>query len=393
MSEKFDLIEVTDPKSIKSFLETPLSLYQDDDKWIRPLDKDIEKIFDPNQNKKFRNGNAIRWILKNKEKKIVGRIAAFYENSNVKKNEPIVGGCGFFDCINNQDAANILFNAAQDWLKQNRMEAMDGPINFGSREMFWGCLVDGFYEPNYNMPYNHPYYNDLFLQYGFKNYFDQYTYHMPLDPSIMDPSIKENADRCKEDTKFRFINIDKNQLDKFSNDFTVIFNEAWAKFPGVKAMHFKQAKNMFKNMKRVIDARALIFGYYDERPVGFFMMIPDLYQSYKKFNGKLNTLNKLRLLYNLKITKKFSKLIGLIFGVVPEFQKRGVAGGMIMHFAQQINEPGFHYTDLEMNWVGEFNPGMIRLVEQLGATVKKTHITYRYLFDREAEFKRAKKVS
>ncbi len=393
MSEKFELVEVTDPKSIKCFLEMPVSLYQNDKNWIRPLNKDIEKIFDPKQNKKFRNGSAIRWILKDSKNKTLGRIAAFYETDKAKKNEPLTGGCGFFDCIENQEAANQLFDAARVWLLEHKMEAMDGPVNFGSRELFWGCLSEGFYEPNYNMPYNKPYYNSLFTAYGFQNYFNQYTFHMPIDPSIMDLSIKENADRCKKDPKFQFINADKNKLDKFSEDFTVIFNDAWASFPGVKTMSIKQARVMFKALKRILDTRAIIFGYYDKRPIGFFIMIPDLYQSYKKFNGKFGIINKLRLMYDLKISKEFTKLIGLIFGVVPDFQKRGVAGGMIMHFAQNVLTPGFHYTDLEMNWIGDFNPGMIKLVEQLGATVKKTHITYRYLFDRNVKFKRAKKVS
>jgi hypothetical protein len=86
-------------------------------------------------------------------------------------------------------------------------------------------------------------------------------------------------------------------------------------------------------------------------------------------------------------------LIGLIFGIVPEYQKKGVSGGMIMHFANMVGHGRFKYTDLEMNWIGDFNPGMLKLVSQLGATVRKTHITYRYLFDRDAKFERAKKVS
>ena len=95
----------------------------------------------------------------------------------------------------------------------------------------------------------------------------------------------------------------------------------------------------------------------------------------------------------LKLFRKNTKLIGLIFGVVPDFQKKGVAGGMIMHFANDVDKPGFSYTDLEMNWIGDFNPGMNKLVELLGATVRKTHITYRYLFDPGMPFSRASKVS
>lgn len=393
MVDRFKLLVVDTKENIKEFLNLPSSLYQEDSNYIRPLDKDVEKIFNPAKNKKFRNGDAKRWILKDHKNKTIGRIAAFYESSKAKKNEPLTGGCGFFECIHDQEAANLLFDAARDWLASCNMHAMDGPINFGSRETFWGCLSDGFYEPNYNMPYNYPYYNDLFIAYGFRNYFNQFTFHMPIDPGIMDPSISENAERCKQDKNFRFVNIDNRKLPQFAEDFTTIFNEAWAKFPGVKGMSFKQSMAMFKAMKPVIDKRAVIFGYYGKRPVGFFIMIPDLFQSYKKFNGKFGIINQIRLMYDLKISKQYTKLIGLIFGVVPDFQKKGVSGGMIMHFAESVYKPGFHYTDLEMNWVGDFNPGMIKMVNQLGAKVKKTHITYRYLFDRDAEFKRAKVIS
>jgi hypothetical protein len=393
MKSKFKLHIVKDKNTIKQFLSLPSYLNREDSNYIRPLDNDIKKIFDPKQNKKLRNGNAIRWILVDEYEKTIGRIAAFFESAASKKETLAVGGCGFFECICNQEAANILFDAAREWLKENKMNAMDGPINFGSRETFWGCLSEGYYEPNYNMPYNKPYYNDLFEGYGFRNYFNQYTYHMPLDPGIMDPSIPDNAERIKDDPGYLIRNLDKGQLDKFADDFTSIFNQAWAKFPGVKPMNKKQTLAMFKSMKQIVDVRALIFAYYEDKPIGFFMMIPDLFQSYKKFNGKFGPVQKLQLLYDLKVSKPYTKLIGLIFGVIPEFQKKGVSGGMIMHFANLIRSARFKYTDLEMNWIGDFNPGMIKLVLQLGAKVRKTHITYRYLFDRNEKFERAKRLS
>ena len=118
-------------------------------------------------------------------------------------------------------------------------------------------------------------------------------------------------------------------------------------------------------------------------------MIPDLYQIIKKFNGKFNIINKIRLLYLLKIRKICNRSIGLIFGVIPEFQGKGIAEGMIVFMEDEIAR-GVNYTDLEMNWVGDFNPRMIKLVKQIGGTKRKTHITYRYLFDREKVFERAK---
>ncbi|HEX8549239.1 MAG TPA: hypothetical protein VF691_19920, partial [Cytophagaceae bacterium] len=174
------LLEVKDKAGIKEFLLLPVRLYKSDPNWIRPLDKDIEEIFDPEKNKYFRHGKAIRWILKDENGRTIGRVAAFINNKTAKTTEYITGGIGFFECINDQKAANFLFDTSKKWLEENGMEAMDGPINFGERDKWWGLLVDGFIEPNYCMPYHFPYYQPLFENYGFKVYFEQYTYHMKV---------------------------------------------------------------------------------------------------------------------------------------------------------------------------------------------------------------------
>jgi hypothetical protein len=47
------------------------------------------------------------------------------------------------------------------------------------------------------------------------------------------------------------------------------------------------------------------------------------------------------------------------------------------------------YEDFVMNWIGDFNPRMMAVAEQIGGRIWRTHATFRYLFDREKEFKRA----
>ncbi len=108
-------MEVKDKKTIKLFLDFPSELYKTDKNWVRYLDKEIEKVFDPNKNKSFRNGDAIRWVLL-QEKKTIGRIAAFYNSGNSAKEDQPTGGIGFFDCIDNQDAANLLFDKSKLWM-------------------------------------------------------------------------------------------------------------------------------------------------------------------------------------------------------------------------------------------------------------------------------------
>ncbi len=388
MDSNFKLIEVNNKASVKLFLDFPSDLYKNDNNWVRHLDTDIEKVFDPKKNKAFRSGEAIRWVLTSNSEPI-GRIAAFYDRKSSVKEEQPTGGIGFFECINNQEAAGYMFDASIEWLKNKGMEAVDGPINFGSREIFWGCLIEGFYEPVYNMPYNHAYYNDLFENYGFRNFFNQFTYHTKLKLGLTDPKIKENAIKLKEDTDISFGNHDLKNPKKTADNFLEVFNAAWAKFPGVKPLTQKHADALFKNLKHILDPKLLIFAYHKQRPIAFFLMIPDLNPIIKKFNGKLHLINKLRLLYDLKIRKASHRALGLIFGVVPEFQGRKITDGMINYFEEEVGR-GVHYTDLEMNWIGDFNPKMINMIKNIDADIRKVHVTYRYLFDRKKEFKRAK---
>jgi hypothetical protein len=389
----FTLKAVTDKNSIKAFLDFPAKLYHNDTRWSRPLDSDIEKIFDPQQNKKFRQGDAIRWILIDEQNNVVGRVAAFYDKQTANKNNQPTGGLGFFDCIHNTDASSILFDACKEWLTDRGMEAIDGPINFGERDSFWGCLADGFYEPLYNMPYNFPYYNELFEAYGFQNYFNQYTYHRTFETEGLSQEIHEKAKRLSENPDYTFEIFDKSKTEKIAEDFMIIFNAAWARFPGIPKITKVHSLALLKQMNPIMDKRLVHIAYFKEEPIGFFIMMQDISQITKDFKGQLSLFHKLKLLYKIKCTKKVTRIIGRLFGVVPEHQGKGVEGGLVVNFARLAIKPGFQYTDLELNWIGDFNPTMMKVCEQIGSKIYKTHITYRYLFDRDAPFERATKVN
>ena len=170
----YKVIEVTDKTTQAEFIQLPFSIYKSDPNWIPPLKQDIEKVFDPAKNKFFEDGECTRWILKDERGQTIGRIAAFINRRTAFTEDQPTGGCGFFECIDNQEAANLLFDTGKQWLQERKMEAMDGPINFGERNAWWGLLVDGFTPATYEMNYNLPYYKALFENYGFKIYFKQY---------------------------------------------------------------------------------------------------------------------------------------------------------------------------------------------------------------------------
>lgn len=385
----YQLKEVVSPLLEKQFLDVVDAIYTNHPLWVRPLNREIEVVFDKKKNKRFVGGNAIRWVLFDSQQNSCGRIAAFHDKFTSGNHQQPTGGMGFFECLDNQEAANTLLNAAKSWLQNQGMEAMDGPVNFGNRDYFWGCLKQGIHQPIFNMPYNPLYYNDLLTNFGFKTFFNQYTYQVPLDPEVMSPIIKYKAERLKRDNKFTFSFYDEKSGDKIATDFCRVFNKAWAHFPGVRPITVEEATIVFKSLKPIIDHRLIILAHHENRVIGFFIMVPDLNQIIGKYNGKFNWINKLRMMYDLKVQKKCNRVVGLIFGVLPEFQGKGIEAGLVIKFTENAKDKSFHYTDLEMNWIGDFNPTMMKLVEIIGGKIYKTHITYRYLFDRQRPFERS----
>ncbi len=389
MSLVFQIEEVVDERSKQNFLELPVCLYQNEENWIRPLDSDIEAVFDPEKNKMFQRGTCCRWLLRNAKGDVVGRVAAFIDNKTKDLSDQPTGGMGFFECINDREAAFTLFDCCVNWLRNQGVEAMDGPINFGERHQWWGLLVDGFHKPLYGMPYSLPYYKDLFESYGFKTYFEQYTYKTTFSTDSLSEIIAWKAKRIAANPDYSVVCFDKKNKMRFVRDFVQIYNEAWvASIPGVDAMTEEGAMKIFKAMEFFLYEKLLWFAYHKDRPVGFFIMTPDVNEVLVDLDGKINLLAKFKFL-KYKYFRKNKNAIGLIFGVVPSFQSKGIDAAMIYRFSKEGLNPDFPFKTLEMNWIGDFNPRMMHVMEHIGASIYKTHITYRKLFDSTKEFKRS----
>lgn len=390
------LIEVTTPRTAHEFIKVNVIINKNDPNYIRPLDKDIHEVFNKEKNKTFRFGEAIRWVLKNEHGHLIGRIAAFVNKKYKNKGDDIpVGGMGFFDCINDQQAANMLLDAAKKWLQAKGMEAMDGPINFGERDTWWGLLVEGFEPPLYRMNYNPPYYKTLLETYGFQPFFNQICFGLNVYQRLQEKFYTRHAALSK-DPHYSAENIKTTHLPKYAKDFTIVYNKAWAGHGGLKQIEEKTVLKMFQAMKAVMDERINWIIYYKNEPIGIWINLPDLNQWFKYLNGKFSLIDKLKFLWYKKM-KGCNKFVGLVFGIVPEFQGKGADAYMIIEGCRLIQNLKIEndkyiigtpiYNTYEMQWIGEFNPKMINVAESLGTHRTRKLVTYRYLFDRNKEFK------
>lgn len=382
------LVEVKDKATRQLFHKVPYLIYQNDKNWAAPLQGMVEDIFDPKKNKTFRNGKAIRWVLVDEQGNLLGRIAAFINYNLSKTYEQPTGGCGFFECIDSQEAANLLFDTAANWNKENGMEAMDGPINFGENYVNWGLLVDGFLPQGYGMPYNPKYYEKLFRTYGFEVYFEQYSFH--LDYTVPFPErFWKIAAWVAQKPQYQFRHFDFSQTGKFVKDFCAVYDAAWSFHEHYKPLDPDDIYDFIKESKAILDPEMIWFAYHDEKPIALFVMVPDINQILIRLNGKLNLPGILKFFY-LKYKKTMTRARILIMGVDPKYQRSGIESGIFWHQEQIMKKKTHrHYTEIELSWAGDFNPKIIAIYEATGAKRAKTHYTMRYMFDRKKKVSRA----
>lgn len=388
------IIEVTTDTDKKEFIRFPKALYRNDLYWVCPLDKEIEKVFDHSGNPAFGHGEARRWILKDEKNKTIGRTAAFIDYLRSKANNQPTGGMGYFEVIEDRSAAFILFDTVKEWLSSRGMQAIDGPINFGENDNNWGLLVEGFIQQGFGMPYNKQYYKDLFEEYGFKNYFDQYSFHLTIRGQTGE--IEQFPDRMIKIAEwlikrpgYSFRHFEYKNRSRYVNDIVEIYNSTWSVFKqDFTPVDPAFLEETIKKTQAFADEELIWFAYFNDRPVAFFILFPDLNQIIKHFHGKMNLWNMIRFVF-YKSTHKMTRMRAVAGGVSPAFQNSGIESTIFLQLYNVLKRKRW-YNELELSWVGDYNPKMIAIYEALGAHKVKKHVTYRYVINTDLPFVRYK---
>ncbi|QZT35541.1 GNAT family N-acetyltransferase [Halosquirtibacter xylanolyticus] len=380
------IISVDSDSLEKAFLTLPIFIYKNDHNWVRPLDKMITSVFNREQNGFFKHGDAHRWLVFDDNDQCVGRIAAFYDEKKAFTFSQPTGGVGFFESVDDQKVADLLFDTAKEWLTTQGMQAMDGPINFGENMVNWGLLVDGFHPQTFGIPYNPKYYELLFENYGFKTYYEQYCYRMNISEGL-NPRLMKIAQWISRRPGYHFGHMKFDNLEKYVNDFMTIYSKAWRSHDNFKGVDVKEIKEIGTFLKRLADEKYFWFAYKDDEPIAFFAMIPDWNQILKHLNGKINIYSIIKFLY-LRRKKTITRARCFVMGVVPEFQGSGVESAIFAQLEKVLDKQPW-MTELEFSWVGDFNPKMELLYQSVGGKKASTLLTMRYLFDPSKSFERA----
>ncbi|GAB4377624.1 MAG: hypothetical protein Kow00121_27590 [Elainellaceae cyanobacterium] len=366
---------VTTPQEAELFLDVPSRVYANDPYWVAPLRSSIAKQFAP-ENPFFQYGRLQRFIALTPDNKPVGRIVASVNDRLVEREGQNIGLFGYFECIDDFGVAQALFEAAGQWLREQGMTKVRGPIDLTTHN---NCLllVDGFDAPPYlMMPYNPAYYPQFLERDGWQKAKDAYAYNLPVEQFLTEKFKKAYQVAQNSGLTFRQVHTKGEAFDQdciaLYHLFTKAFANNWSSTPRTQEEFLEEAQSL----KTLVDPDIFWIAEDQGEMIGFFMALPDYNIALKHVNGKLNWLGILKFLWYRRQVNQ-ARVIAIC--ALPEYRRKMVAPALIylaMKGGTQKQKP---YRQAELSWVFEDNFPSRKVTEASGGTIYKTYRIYEKL--------------
>jgi GNAT superfamily N-acetyltransferase len=357
-------------KDLIRFIKFPWKVYTGDDYWVPPLIAERKKILDRSKNPFYQHAE-IELFLAEKDGQLAGRIAAIINHLHNSFHNENIGFFGFFESVNDQAVATVLFDAARGWLSSKGVASMRGPANPSSNDD-WGLLIDGFQEhPAIMMPYNPPYYSQLFEAYGLKKVMDLFAYVLKAEKMEVGRAVRLAA-LVRQRTSARIRTLDMKNLTAEVDLVKEVYNNAWSSNWGFVPLTDEEIDYLAADLKQIVDPDLALFVEVNGRVVGFALALPDFNQVLRRIpSGRLFPFGLLKmLLYRSKI----DSVRLLITGVIKEYQRRGIDAVLYTEILERGSMKGIYRG--EASWILETNKMMNSGLEAMNAERTKTYRLY-----------------
>ncbi len=324
---QLDIVTVESKEQLETFIKVPWKFQADDPYWVPPTISFHRKTLDRAQGPFFEIGEA-EYYMAMRDGEPVGRITAHINRLHDERYQDNMGFFGFFECENNQDTANALFETAASWVRNKGRKNIRGPLSFGIYDEV-GLLIEGFDSlPAIMHTHNPRYYVDLVEGYGFKKALDWYALKITRDQDVS--AMPKKLDEIMTSTGLRLIRPKASDIVERSDEVLELFNESWENNWGHVPFTRKHFRDIIKELKPILrpDLMRLIVDANDNI-AAFIITVPDLNPILKKFDGRLNILDQLRLLANARLFP-LQKLRTLLLGVRREYQRKRLHHALIL---------------------------------------------------------------
>lgn len=362
----------------KAFLKFPWKVYQNDPYWVPPLFSERLHITDPQKNASFEHIEAQLWTAFRGEE-LVGTIAAFTNHRHNEYQNENVGFFGFFEVLEDFEAAEALLKTAENWVRDQGHSALRGPAQWSTNDEC-GLLVDGFNDlPRILMTYNPAYYVDYVERAGFQYARDLWAYQLGVKDfmKFTGERLNDLTTRITDRKQITIRNINMKIYDQEVAKVKLLYNSAWAKNWGFVPMTDAEFGQLADELKAAIDPDLVFIAEKDGKTVGFSITLPDINQALHAAYPKPSTpewWTMLKLIWHWKVARKITWVRVLVLGVIPEYRKLGIDALMYYKSAQAAAKKGM--STGEMSWILDNNDKMNRPIIAMGGEIYKTYRFY-----------------
>lgn len=364
------VVPVKTKKQLKTFVNYPYELYKNNRYWVPPLKRDVYDLLDKSKNPFWEHAER-KMFLAYRDKRIAGRICAIVDYNYIEFWDEKIGYFGFFECDDDEEAANVLFDNVKEFHKDKGMTRFIGPMNPSSNDE-WGLLIEGYYtSPFIMMPHNFEYYQQICEEVGLRKAKDLYAYYIDSKDAPFEylERLCSIVRRRVQDMKVRPVNI---------NDFAgeikrikEIYNDAWSRNWGFVPMTDAEFNLIAKNLKPLIVPELIIIIEIDNVPVAVSLTVPNYNMVLKKLNGRLGPMGMLKFLY-YKNKIKEGRL--MVMGVRKQYRKMGLESLLFLESFRAGQQLG--YIGGELSWVLEDNYPTNNTIVKMGGKLYKKYRIY-----------------
>ncbi|MBK8910469.1 MAG: hypothetical protein IPM61_03990 [Chlorobi bacterium] len=359
-------------RQLNRFIGMVWDIYKGDPNWVPPVKFDRKRLLNRQKNP-FWQHSQLEMFLAELDGQVVGRVAAIINGNHNATYGDKVGFFGFFESINDQEVANRLLDAAQQWLAERGMEVMRGPVNPSLNDEA-GLLVEGFDDPpQILMTYNPKYYSTVIETFGLAKSKDMFAYR--LTRSFLTEKIQRVQAAVRQREGLTIRNVDFGDKSAFQRDVGIIkdiYNMAWQANWGFVKMTDAEFDFIAKDLKQLAEPDFVLIAEANGQPVGFALGLPDINQVLiqNKSGGLLGAI-----LAMLRFRKRINRGRIFILGVIPRFQRLGIDAVLYYEVGTRMVD-GKGYREGEASWVVEDNVMMNRAAQMMNGELYKRYRLY-----------------
>ncbi len=367
---------VEGPAGRKAFIAAGKVAYDGDPNYVAPLEYEVGARLDPKENPALA-GAEVQLFIAKKNGEVAGRISAFINPLHLERYNDATGHFGFLDAIDDREVFAALLKTAEDWMRARGMKKIAGPFSFSVNEEC-GLLISGFDTPPYvMMPHGRDWYQRHVEALGYAKAMDMFALrYIPRRQFIPERRMKF-IERALASPKVSVRLLDMKNFDREIATLVDIYKDAWSDNWGFVPMTEAQIAHMAKELRPIIEKYNIIFCEYDGEPVAFGLVLPNVMEAIRDFDGKLLPFNWAKLLWRLKV-KKLSQARMPLMGVRKKLHGKPIGAAFAYKIIEMVNSANMDngVTSSELSWILENNTDMLTMLFDLGAEIYKTYRIY-----------------